>query len=144
MKERLFIRIHVVVYVPKLYAMFFSVYVHQTFLSMNGAPWLNCWSFYRKEGDERFHVFLIMEPMLVLQAFVLHFHTFYTCLSRNEQPYAAPSTTYRSCSCGGGARLWRCILGRIVQGRSKWFPLVFLGSPSGCASRMITWCLLSW
>ena len=43
----------------------------------------------------------------------------------NEQPYAAPYPTYRSCTFGGGARQWRCILGRTVQGRSKRFPLVF-------------------
>ena len=27
--------------------------------------------------------------MLVLQTFMLHFHTFHICLSRNDQPYAA-------------------------------------------------------
>ena len=68
----------------------------------------------------------------------------HTCPSRNEQPYAAPSPTYRSCTFGGGARQWRCTLGRTVQGRSKRFPLVFPDSPSGCASRMTTWSLLSW
>ena len=46
--------------------------------------------------------------MLVLQAFVLHFRTFHTCLSQNKQPYAAPSLTYRSCTFGRGARQWRC------------------------------------
>ena len=122
----------------------FSVYAHQPFLGMKLAPWPHCWQFCRKEWDECIHVFLIMEPMLVLQAFVLHFHTFHTCFSRNKQPYAAPSPTYWSCTFGGGARQWRSILRRTVQGRRKRFPLVFLGSPSGCASRMITWSLLSW
>ena len=74
--------------------------------------------------------------MLVLQAFVLQLtfsYILYTCLSRNEQPYTAPSLTYRSCTFGGGARQWRCILGRTLQGRSKRFPLVFRCSHSGCA-----------
>ena len=51
-------------------------------------------------------------------------------------------SNYRSCTFGGCARQWRCILGRTVQGRSKRFPLVFPDSPSGCASRMTTWSLL--
>ena len=55
---------------------------------------------------------------------------------------AAPSPVYRSCTFGGGARQWRCILGRTLPERSMRFPLVFLDSPSGCASEKITWSLL--
>ena len=53
------------------------------------------------------------------------------CLSQIEQPSAAPSPSYRSCTFGGGARQWCCILRRTVQGRSMWFPLVFPSIPSG-------------
>ena len=46
------------------------------------------------------------------------------CLSRSEQPCAAPSPVYRSCIFGGGARQWRCILGRTVA-----VSLSFSGQP---------------
>ena len=44
-----------------------------------------------------------------IQVSCSHWQTFYTCLSRNEQPFAAPSPVCRSCIFGGGARQWRCI-----------------------------------
>ena len=65
-------------------------------------------------------LFLIIEPILVSQAFVLHSQTSHTCLSRIERPYAAPSPTYRSWTFGGGDRQWRCILGRTILGRAIW------------------------
>ena len=62
--------------------------------------------------------------MLVFLAFVLHFHTFHTCLSQIEQPDAAPSPIDRSCTFGGSARQWRCILAQEgpYKGEVSGFP----------------------